>query len=59
MTKVRLTELKDLKSQLRFDILDDDKDQLSGAGGRVEAVEKPISEPDESAAHTVLQEGIQ
>ena len=59
MTKVRLTELKDLKSQLRFDILDNDKDQLSNTDGRIEAVEKSISELDESVAHTVLQEGIQ
>ena len=58
-TKVRLTELKDLKSQLRFDILDDDKDQLSNTDGRIEAVEKFISELDESVAHTVPQEGIQ
>ena len=56
---MRLTELKDLKSQLRFDILDDGKDQLSNTDGRIEAVEKSISELDESVAHTVLQEGIQ
>ena len=58
MTKVHLTELKDLKSQLRFDILDD-KNQLSNNDGRIEAVEKSISELDESVAHAVLQEGIQ
>ena len=35
------------------------KDQLSNTDGRIEAVEKSISELDESVAHTVSQEGIQ
>ena len=44
MTKVRLTELKDLKSQLRFEVLDNEQDQLSNTDTRIEAVEKSISE---------------
>merc|ERR1712136_336215 len=51
-------ELKNWKSQVRFETLDDVMDQLSNTDGRMEVVEKPIPELDESVARTVSQ-GIQ
>ena len=40
------------------DTIDDCNDQLSNTDGRIEAVEKSLSELNESVAHAVLQEGI-
>ena len=58
MTKVAPDRVEKLKSQVRLKILDDDMVQLSNTDGRMEVVEKPIPELDESVARTVSQ-GIQ